>query len=62
MDRFYWWLYAALLLALVACDDGVTREHWDNGKLKSELRYVDGKLNGESMWYTRDGRPLSQAY
>lgn len=33
-------------------DDGVQRSYWDNGKLKSELRYVDGKLDGSfKQWY-----------
>ena len=33
-------------------DDGVQRSYWDNGKLKSEQRYVDGKLDGlYKTWY-----------
>ena len=35
-------LFAAVLS--VSCDDGTQKSYWDNGKLKSELRYVDGKL------------------
>lgn len=33
-------------------DDGMQRTYWDNGKLKSECRYVDGKLDGlYKTWY-----------
>ena len=33
-------------------DDGMQRTYWDNGKLKSECRYVDGKLDGAyKTWY-----------
>ena len=33
-------------------DDGVQRSYWGNGKLKSEQRYVDGKLDGAyKTWY-----------
>ena len=33
-------------------DDGVQRSYWANGKLKSEQRYVDGKLDGAyKTWY-----------
>jgi len=33
-------------------DDGMQRSYWDNGKLKSEARYVDGKLDGPyKTWY-----------
>ena len=49
------------LLLLVSCgngkqpatqDDGVQRSYWDNGKLKSEQRFVDGKLDGPyKTWY-----------
>ena len=44
------------LLLFAACDDGVQKSYWENGNLKSELRYVDGKLNGECVWYTSTGR------
>ena len=33
-------------------DDGVQRSYWANGKLKSEQRYIDGKLDGAyKTWY-----------
>ena len=33
-------------------DDGMQRTYWDNGQLKSEMRYVDGKLDGPyKTWY-----------
>ena len=57
-----WCLYAILLIAIVsACDDSVQKSYWENGKLKSELRYVDGKLNGECVWYDLNGQRQTQA-
>ena len=36
----------------VAADDGTQRSYWDNGRLKSESHYVDGKLDGPyKTWY-----------
>lgn len=33
-------------------DDGTQRTYWENGRLKSESHYVDGKLNGSfKTWY-----------
>lgn len=39
-----------------SCDDSVQYTYWDNGKLKSELRYADGQLNGECRWYYENGQ------
>ena len=50
-----WLLGLVAMLLFVACDDGVQKAYWDNGKLKSELRYEDGKLNGECVWYDQNG-------
>ena len=48
----------ALLFILCSCDDHVQvkKEYWDNGNLKSELRYVNDKLNGVSSWYLANGK------
>ena len=50
-----------MMAAFVACDDGVQRSYWDDGTLKSELRYIDGKLNGECVWYFSNGQKVMQA-
>lgn len=50
-----------VFLVLASCDDGVQRSYWDNGKLKSELRYVDGRLNGVCVWYDSNGWRQTQA-
>ena len=50
-----WMLGLVVVLLFVACDDGVQKAYWENGKLKSELRYEDGKLNGECVWYDQNG-------
>ncbi|MBP5284458.1 MAG: hypothetical protein J6Y93_07340 [Treponema sp.] len=61
MKKWYG-LYAILLIAVVmACDDGVQKSYWENGKLKSELRYIEGKLNGECVWYDSNGQRQTQA-
>ena len=38
-------------------DKNVVRTYWENGNLKSELRYKDDKLNGECFWYYYNGKP-----
>ena len=43
-----WLLLGVALAVLVACDDGVKKDYWENGNIKSELRYENGKLNGEN--------------
>ncbi len=47
------------LLFWVSCDTQVKvkKDYWDNGNLKSELRYEDGMLNGCSVWYMPNGKP-----
>ena len=59
-----WMFLMSLLALLVACsgDDGVERSYWDNGELKSELRYKDGKLDGECLWYTEEGKLEKQCW
>lgn len=48
-----------LLIALVACSnrEEVKKDYWENGNLKSELRYEDGELNGRCVWYMANGKP-----
>ena len=48
-------------LWLVSCGDGTTKSYWDDGSLKSALRYEDGKLNGECCWYYANGNRQMQA-
>ena len=47
------------LAAMVSCNDrvDVRKDYWENGTLKSELRYEDGELNGISTWYMANGKP-----
>lgn len=47
-------------MALISCSDinkdrDVVKSYYDNGNLKSELRYKDGMLNGECAWYYSNG-------
>ena len=55
------WLLVFVFVAFVSCNDEVQRSYWENAKLKSELRYVDGKLNGECRWYYSTGQMVMQA-
>ena len=55
-------LFLALMAMLAACDDGVEKAYWENGNLKSELRYANGKLNGECVWYYQNGNKMSKGY
>ncbi len=59
MRKWMLWLVAVALLA--SCDDGVQKAYWENGKLQSELRYENGKLNGECVWYTQNGELMKKA-
>ena len=36
----------------------VKREYWRNGKLKSEVYYKDGKIEGLETWFYRTGEKL----
>ena len=50
-----------ICMFLLSCstndDKDVVRSYWENGNLKSELRYKDGKLNGDCCWYFSNGKP-----
>lgn len=49
------------MILIVSCsnnaDKDIVRSYWENGNLKSELRYKDGKLNGECFWYYYNSKP-----
>ena len=49
----------ALLALAVSCNDAVEvkKDYYENGKLKSELRYENGMLNGRCIWYLVNGKP-----
>lgn len=60
-------LIVAVLLAFSSCHNTVQeasdceKTFWENGNLKSELRYDNGKLNGECVWYYSNGKKMNQA-
>lgn len=56
--RKFLWLSLAFAFML-SCGDHATvkKDYWENGNLKSELRYEDGKLNGLCKWFTLSGKP-----
>ena len=49
-----------LFLSCKEKNDAVV-SYWGDGKLKSELRYTDGKLDGVCRWYYRNGKPEMEA-
>ncbi|MBO2522930.1 MAG: hypothetical protein CW336_03605 [Bacteroidetes bacterium] len=53
-------IYILLIInILFSCKekDAPVVSYWDDGVLKSELRYKDGKLDGVCRWYYRNGKP-----
>ena len=56
-------ILSILLIILVTsscketADKDVVKSYYDNGNIKSELRYKDGHLNGECVWYFSNGKP-----
>ena len=62
MSKSCWLVLFYVIIVLTSCNDGVRKTYWENGNPKSELRYKGDKLNGESVWYTSDGRVMTSAY
>ena len=38
------------------------KEYWDNGKLRSEEHYKDGKLEGRMTWWHESGEKRSEGH
>lgn len=51
-------LCCVFVLAFISCNQQVEvkKDYWDNGNLKSVLRYQDGQLNGLCEWYLVSGK------
>lgn len=49
-----------LFLSCKEKDDAVV-SYWPDGKVKSELRYNEGKLDGLCKWYYNNGNPSMEA-
>ena len=39
--------------------DGISKTFWPNGNLKSERNYKNGLSSGQSIWYNKEGKILS---
>lgn len=56
-------LFLAVLLIInvliTSCEkkDKIVTDYWPDGKVKSELRYTNDKLNGLCRWYYSNGNP-----
>ena len=51
----------ALALLMLGCDKP-KKTYWENGNLKSELRYNGDKLNGVCKWYYQNGNVRYSAH
>ena len=49
-------------MLLISCSNDIRKSYWENGNLKSELRYEDGKLNGKAVWYYENEEKELEAY
>ena len=49
-----------LLVILSGCNRS-KKSYWDNGTLRSDLNYKDGKLNGPAVWYFENGLKEQEA-
>lgn len=58
MSKLSYFSLVVLLTVMVSCGDAVSvkKDYWDNGNLKSELRYENGMLNGSCVWYMANGK------
>ncbi len=60
--KFKWGILALIVLLIVSCSTSTKKTYWENGQLKSELTYKDGKLNGRAVWYYENGEKELEAY
>ena len=53
--------FMTILFLVTSCkndsEKDVVKSYYENGNLKSELRYKDGRLNGNCVWYYPNGKP-----
>ncbi len=59
MNRIFY--FVLVLLFVSSCNNDsekdVVKSYYENGNLKSELRYKEGRLNGKCVWYYPNGKP-----
>lgn len=46
----------SFITLVISCTGKVKKSFYENGNLRSELRYEDGKLHGHCVWYHENGR------
>ncbi len=51
-----------LLQSLLSAQDGKVELYYDDGSIKAELNYVQGVLNGFSVWYFPNGNKEKEVY
>ena len=62
-NKFFISILLIISILLPSCreKDDAVRSYWPDGTLKSELRYTDGKLDGQCRWYYDNGKPSMEA-
>ena len=50
-----------LIVFLSGCSEEVKQEYYPNGKLKSEMRYKNGKMEGMTKGYYDNGKLKAEA-
>ena len=71
--RTCWGILAlVLLVGMVSChgrgndngndNDNIKKDYWENGNLKSEQRYEDGKLDGLSRHWYENGNLMEESW
>lgn len=54
-------LLATILMTSCSEKDDAVVSYWENGKIRSEIHYSDGKLDGPCKWYYNTGTPSMEA-
>ena len=59
MNKILLVFFVVFSFLLTSCNEktDAVRAYYENGNIKSELRYKDGKLNGECKWFYSNGKP-----
>ena len=55
LSRTYATIALILSVFIFSACSSIEETHWENGNIKSELPYENGKLNGTARWYYEDG-------
>ena len=60
--QFNIFIICFLLVMMLSCTTENRKSYWENGNVKSELRYKDDKLNGKAVWYYENGHKEQEVF